>query len=140
MSRTSRLRAPQAIHAQRRGFTGKSLDIEDDPHVQADLALTHRIAAVLERHYPSHPWMVEVSHAKGCAFISLPIIMKRNEKYVLHISALKTDPALKAVMRAAGEILERHNVPRAGFDLTAFMEARQAGPLGRRPPPRLILE
>lgn len=129
-----------AIHSQRRGFTGKTMDIEDDPYVQADLALTTRIAAVLERHYPSHPWMVEVSHAKGCAFLSLPIVMKRNVKYVLHISALKSDPGLKAVMRAAGEILERHNIPRAGFDLTAFMEARQAGPLGRRPAPRLILE
>lgn len=140
MGRTSRPRANHAIHSTRRGFTAKTLDAEHDPYVQADVALTARIAAVLERHYPSHPWMVEVSHAKGCAFLSLPIVMKRNMKYVLHIDALKSDPTLKAVMRAAGEILERHNIPRAGFDLTAFMEARQAGPLGRRPTPRLILE
>lgn len=140
MGRTSRPRADFAIHGQRRGFTAKSLDIENDEHVAADVALTARIAEVLERHYPSHPWMVEVSHAKGCAFISLPIIMKRNQKYVLHISALKADPGLRAVMRAAGEILERHNVPRSGFSLTPFLEARQAGPNGRRPKPRIILE
>lgn len=140
MGRTSRIRANHAIHAQRRGFTGKSLDVENDQHVAADLALTKRIADVLERHYPSHPWMVEVSHAKGCAFVSLPIIMKRNQKYVLHINALKSDPGLRSVMRAAGEILERHNVPRQTFSLTPFLDARAAGPYGRRPAPRLILE
>lgn len=140
MSRTSRARNNPVIHAQRRGFTGKMMDVDmPDKHLAADLALTKMIAEVLERHYPAHPWMVEVSHAKGCAFISLPIIMKRNQKYVLHIDKLKMDPGLRSVMRAAGEILERHNVPRAGFAIDHFLAARNAGPLGRRPQPRIIV-
>lgn len=129
-----------AIHATRRGFSDKTIDYESDPYVAADLALTKQIAEVLERHYPCHPWMVEVSHAKGCAFISLPLIMKRNQKYVLHISSLKADPGMRSVMRAAGEVLERHNVPRVGFGLDAFLRARDSGPFGRRPPPKLALE
>lgn len=140
MSRTSRPRTPQAFHTQRRGFTGKTIDVDADEYATADLALTMRIAEKLEAHYPAHPWMVQVSHKSGCAFIALPLVMKRNEKYVLHIDKLKMDPSLRAVVRAGGELLERHNIPRAGFALDHFLTARQAGPLGRRPAPRLILE
>jgi len=137
MGRTS---GRHAIHNQRRGFTAKTLDVERDPFLEVDFALTKRIAEVLERHYPSHPWMVEVSHAKGCAFLSLPVIMNRNEKFVLHIEALKTDPGLRSVMRAAGEILERYKMPRMAFKLDDFLAARASGPYGRKAPPKLILE
>lgn len=140
MSRTARPRAPAAIHSNRRGFTGKMAHVDHDEHTAADLALTMRIAETLERHYPAHPWMVQVSHASGCAFIALPLVMKRNEKYVLHIDKLYLDPSLRAVVRAGGELLERLNIPRAGFAIDHFLTARQAGPLGRRPSPRLIVE
>lgn len=140
MGRTSRPRADFAIHGQRRGFTSKMIDGERDPFFDADLSLTKRIAAILEFHYPAHPWQVEVSHAKGCVFMSLPAVMKRNEKFVLHTEALKTDPGLRSVMRAAGEILERYNMPRMGFKLDDFLAARDRGPFGRRAPPKLILE
>ena len=134
MSRTSRPRAPQAFHTKRRGFTGKTIDVDADEYAAADLALTMRIAAVLEQHYPAHPWMVQVSHASGCAFVALPLVMKRNQKFVLHIDKLKMDPSLRAVVRAGGEILG------SGFSLDHFIHARDAGPLGRRPAPRLIME
>jgi len=109
---------------------------EPDPHVGHDLALTKRIAETLERHYPQHPWFVEVSHAQGVAYISLPIIMRRNQRFVLHTDRLKSDPGLRAVVRAGGEILERHNVPRSGFRLDHFLNARARNPMNR---PRIIL-
>lgn len=124
------------------GFTRQTFGYERqgdeavDPHAGHDLALTKRIAETLERHYPSHPWMVEVSHANGVVFISLPIVMKRNQKFVLHTDNLKVDPGLRAVVRAGGEILERHNVPRSGFRLDHFLHARAANPVNR---PRLII-
>lgn len=121
-----------AIHSTQRGFTGKAQiahdaaleDIAADPYKSADITLTYQIAEKLERHYPAHPWMVQVTHAGGVAMIKLPLVMKRTEWYVLHISALKVDPGLKLVMRAGGELLERYNIPRAGFNLTPFLEAR----------------
>lgn len=121
-----------AVHAQRRGFTGKHQvshdaqleDIASDPYKVADLTLTYQIAETLERHYPAHPWQVAVSHAQGVAMIKLPILMSATQQYVLHISSLKSDPGLKSVVRAGGELLERHNIPRAGFTLTPFLEAR----------------
>ena len=123
-----------AIHSQRRGFTGKQQamheaqleDIANDPHARADLALTYQIAEKLEQHYPAHPWRVAVSHAQGVAMIKLPILMRADQQYVLHIEALKTDPGLKLVVRAGGDLLERHKMPRAGFSLTPFLEARDA--------------
>lgn len=134
---------PHHLITQRKtGFTERRVRYDpsgtegDDPHAARDLALTKRIAQVLERHYPSHPWMVEVSHAQGVAFISLPIIMRRNQRFVLHTDRLASDPTLRSVVRAGGELLERHNVPRSGFRLDHFLHARAANPMNR---PRIIL-
>ena len=63
----------------------------------------------------------------------------RNEQFVLHISRLKVDPGLKAVVRAGGELLEKYNVPRHGFAIDHFLHAREKGPYGPKPRPRLIL-
>lgn len=132
------------LHTRKKnGFTKQRFQYDStgtvdgqDPHHARDLALTKRIAQVLERHYPSHPWMVEVNHAQGVAFISLPIIMRKGQKYVLHTDNLASDPNLRAVVRAAGEILERHNVPRSSFRLDHFLHARAANPVNR---PRLFV-
>lgn len=130
------------IQQKKAGFSKQRFGYENtvagqkDKHVGHDLALTKAIADVLERHYPSQPWTVEVDHSQGVVFISLPIIMRRNQKYVLHIDRLKSDPGLRSVIRAAGEILERHNVPRSGFRLDHFLHARAANPMNR---PRLLI-
>ena len=52
--------------------------------------------------------------------------------------AMAADPGLRAVVRAGGEILERHDVPRAGFSIDAFLRARDANPINRRLP-RIIV-
>lgn len=142
MRARSRSRLP-AIHSKRHGFTRQTVEHEHmdegpDPKAAADLALTARVAAVLETHYSGHPWRVMVDHKQGVVLISLPLVMPKNRHYVLHIEALKTDPALRAVMRAGGELLERYNVPRSGFSLTPFLEARAQGPYGATKP-RLIM-
>lgn len=138
------LRVPEyQIMRKSHGFVSKRVEYERpgdgsaDPHAGADLALTKRVAETLERHYPSHPWMVETSHAQGVVMISLPIIQPRNQKFILHIDRLKSDPAFRSVVRAGGEILERYSVPRAGFNLDAFLQARAANPMNRRT--RLVL-
>lgn len=106
-------------------------DPSDDPYAQADVLLTSRIAAVIEKHYAGHPWMIEVSHAQRCAFISIPLFMGAT-KWVLHIDKLSTDPGLRAVVRACGEILERYKIPRQSFSPDHFMAALQGIPKHRR--------
>lgn len=148
----SRAKAPRAralpsghaIQAKQRGFTARHVGHDHtgepddvDPCLAADLALTKRIAEKLEQHYPAHPWMVTVTHAQGVAMIKLPLVMKRNQAFVLHIDRLGSDPGLRAVVRAGGEILERYHMPRHGFALDRFLQAREKGPYGPKPKPRL---
>jgi hypothetical protein len=109
---------------------------EKDPHEAADMALTKRVATVLETHYAGYPWRVEVSHTQGVVMLSMPIFMG-HWKHVLKIQNLKSDPMLIAVRNAAGEILERFKIPRAGFSADHFKDAMIANfnPSGRRRPP-----
>lgn len=141
--RARSMKGSHAVHSQQRGFTTKKIthdptgiaDGEVDPFLAKDLALTKRMAEVLERHYPGHPWMVQVSHAQGVAYVKLPILMKRNQAYILHIDRMAMDPTLRCVMRAGGELLEKYQVPRTPFLLDHFLNARDAS----RPRPRFIL-
>lgn len=142
MARTRDLKGRHAVHSTLRGFTNKKITHDPigvdggvDPHLAKDLALTKRIADVLERHYPGHPWMVQVSHVQGVAYIKLPILMKRNQAYILHIDRMAMDPSLRCVMRAGGELLEKYQVPRTTFLLDHFLAARDAS----RPKPRFII-
>lgn len=126
------------------GFNAQKIAYEPpaeaiDPYLTADVTLTKRIADCLNHHYPAHPWLVQVTHAQGVAMIKLPLIMPKNDHWVIKISTINVDPSLKCVMRAAGEILERYNMPRHGFSLDKFLVAREAGPYGRKPRPRLIM-
>jgi hypothetical protein len=125
-----------SIQSQKRGFTQKfvTADTAGDEHLvnhAAELALTMAVAETLERHYPAHPWMVKVDMKQGVVQISLPLVMPKTEVYVLHIDRLKADPNLHAVMRAGGTILEKYNIPRSGFRLDTFLEARDRGHIGQ---------
>jgi hypothetical protein len=125
-----------AHHTQRRGFNGRSMHHEtysvDAPENYArELALTLAVSETLERHYPSHPWMVKVDTRQGIVQIALPLVMPKNQYWVLHIDKLAMDPNMDSVMRAGGAILEKHGIPRSGFRLDRFLEAREAGHIGK---------
>ncbi len=104
---------------------------EADPFKAADLFLTGQVADVLQRHYPGHAWLIEVSHAQGVVMLSIPLFMGRN-KFVLHMTNLKSDPGLRRVVRAGGEILERYRIPRQRFGLDHFLTALDAVPIHKR--------
>lgn len=109
-------------------------DLGDDPQkderARADMALARQVGTALKAFYPGHPWFVEVSHAQGVVLISIPALTAEN-RYVVHIANLKGDPSMKAVMRGAGELLERFNLPRSGFDAAHFIAALKSQPIGR---------
>jgi len=130
--------APHGFAPQRFEYDKHGERSEIDPHLQADITMTKRIAVCLEQHYPSHPWMVKVSHAQGIAQISLPILMPKNTYFVLHLHKLYSDPCLRAVMRAGGDILERYDCSRTHFGLDRFLIARDASLMGRRRPVKLV--
>lgn len=104
---------------------------ETDPYRAADILLTRRVAAVVQRDFPGHAWLIEVSHKQGVVMISIPLFMGRH-KWVIHIASLKTDPMMKTVMRACGEILERYRIPRQAFSLDNFLTALNSVPVHAR--------
>jgi hypothetical protein len=125
-----------AIQSKQRGFNGRSMHHEsysvDAPETYArELALTLAVSEKLEACYPAHPWMVKVDTRQGVVQIALPLVMPKNQYWVLHIDKLAMDPNLDAVMRAGGAILEKHNIPRSGFRLDRFLEARDEGHIGK---------
>lgn len=96
-------------------------------HVPAELRLCKEFANVLNRHYPGHPWSVEVMVDQSIATIGIPPLLGVNWAYVLHLDKIDVD--YKQVVEAGGEILERFHIPRSGIDLAAYVAAIAANPL-----------
>lgn len=99
-------------------------DLEDEEGGEYDLWLARQIFTVLMDHFPGHFWQVEVRSKQGIARIRIPILMGDTLGYTLHLSKLANDPSYRAVRMAAGEILERWNIPRTSFSLQDFLSAR----------------
>jgi len=104
-----------------------------DKFKQADEALARKIWAVLQYHYPGHPWGVAVQHSQGVAMVQIPPYV--NWSFVIHLNTLNGDPGMKSVVRAGGEMLERYSIPRSGFKIENFITAMDALPIGARRPP-----
>lgn len=135
---SSPIRAPAAVRSQRArlfnpkfGYAHPDMgdDPQHDPFQAADIALTKQIAAVIEFHYPGHPWFVNVSHEDGIVQISLPALMGPRWKHVVHIWRLKSDPGMRSIVRACGEILERFGLPRNRYSHSDFRAALAQRPI-----------
>lgn len=83
-------------------------------HKLADLELATRAVGLLAEHYPGYRWRVwlhddeqggvmNVFNMDMCA----ALFSNRMYGYVLKLSRVYSDPGLKCVIRAGGEILER---------------------------------
>lgn len=108
------------------------IDEDGRPTAFADLCLERDIAAVLVRHYPGHPWLIQARHDQGIATIRLGYGFLATGRFrtpaiVLHINDLKTDPTLKAVERAGGEWLERYRLGRRGRRPNDWLHALENG-------------
>lgn len=137
-ARRPKLLIPQTLKRagafnQRRVQTEAS-DARDAAGIPWELAVARKAGAVLERHYPGHPFELRVDARQGVLMLRLNPLMGLHW-HVIHLSTLAGDPAFCAVIRAAGEILERYQMPRARFSLDHFLAARAEVPpwlLGRR--------
>lgn len=80
-----------------------------------DMLLAKRASDQLAKHYPNHLWGVNVDSEGGVMNIFAFNISGRYG-FRLKLSTVYTDPDLKCVMRAGGEILERAGMPRSYWD------------------------
>lgn len=85
---------------------------EEDPQRAGEMRLAVEAVEVLLRHYPGHPWWVQVPPGQGVLVVKHPMLSSLYGM-VVHISALNGDPGMRRVVMAGGEILERWN-QRAG--------------------------
>jgi hypothetical protein len=95
------------------------------PTTAADMAMAKEVADALCRHYPGHPWLVNVDSAKGVALIRNPLL---NDNYAMvrHTKNLTLTNASAWAMQAGGEWLERYNLPRRGAEHDQYAsEARK---------------
>lgn len=89
----------------------------------AELAICKRIGELLGKHYPGHPFMVEVNFVQGLAHISIPVLLG-NWAYLLKLDNIANHADFtSAVVKAGGEILERFGIPRSTIDVAAYLKA-----------------
>lgn len=109
----------------------------DTSMAAAEVATARWVGTKLEQHYPGHAWHVEVqitSHSgrratDGVIKIRLNGIMPANYWYLVKLSQTLTDPGGQALMRGAGELLERYGLRRGNFDLDQWRSALAAMPI-----------
>ena len=68
--------------------------------------LVANCANKLQEHYPKHMWAVASSEDWSCIYIKA-LNISTLYGYTLHTLAVQSDPDLKSVVTAGGEVLER---------------------------------
>lgn len=103
------------------------------PFKNADDALTHATGVMIYSLFPGHPWEVYADHKQGIVSISIPALMGATHKGIIPIRLLVNEGVLrKCVLKVAGEILERYNLPRSRFSPDEFLRALSDVPLHKR--------
>lgn len=130
-ARRPQLLVPQTMrrtptYARKRVETEAS-DAREGAGIPWELAVARKAGAIIDRHYPGHPFELRVDARQGVLMLRLNPLMGLHW-HVVHLSTLAGDPGYRAVIRAAGEILERYQMPRSGFSLDHFLAARSQIP------------
>lgn len=82
------------------------------------------LATVINREYPGCLFIVEPNFKGGIVRIRHPLLPAK-WGYTLFLRQLYSDPSLKCVVDACGELLERFNLPRGRYRRDVWSEARQ---------------
>lgn len=99
------------------------IDGSIDPHRQFDLFVATRIGEILSHHYPGYPWKITSNAQQGIVHFSIPVLMGPTLNWLIRL-AQWGDLNPKMVIDGAGQLLERMNLPRTGFEVMSFLEAR----------------
>jgi hypothetical protein len=124
---------PQLVRAERQERVGERqmlvrqmyvppLDGSLDPHREFDLFVSRRITEILKHHYPGYTWKVECSAAQGLVWFNIPVLMGETLHWAIRLKQWD-DLNPKIVIDGGGELLERMNLPRRGFEVMSFLEA-----------------
>lgn len=87
-----------------------------------DVRLSRQIGEVLEKHYPGYMWAVHANTEGGVADIH-NLALHGLWGFRLKLSKVMSDPSLKCVVDAGGELLERYNMKRGKFNEDHWRDA-----------------
>ncbi|MET4187608.1 hypothetical protein ABIB86_000443 [Bradyrhizobium sp. JR1.7] len=99
------------------------LDGSLDPHRNFDAFVAGRIMEILNHHFPGYPWHAVSNAQQGIVYFSIPVLMGETLRYLIKLGDW-SDLSPKLVIDGGGELLERMNLPRKGFDVMSFIKAR----------------
>jgi len=99
------------------------LDESADPHREFDLFVARRISEILNHHFPGYPWKVVSNAQQGVVYFSIPALMGETLHWLIKLGQW-SDLSPRLVIQGGGELLERMNLPRRGFEVMSFLEAR----------------
>lgn len=103
-----------------------------NPHQAMEMAVAEWTGRLLERNYPGHPWYVEtkIGPKGGLIQIQLRGLMPQDWWYNVTVNDALHDPGgRKTVLKGAGELLERYQIPRAKFSADDFVAALNKAPI-----------
>lgn len=84
----------------------------------------HRIGVHVEDKFHGYIFKIGYDSANGIIRISLPDLMPASYGYTVMIAEFDSDPSLKCITRACGELLERHHLPQR-YRADLWREAQQ---------------
>lgn len=99
------------------------LDGSLDPHRNFDAFVAGRIMEILNHHFPGYPWNAVSNAQQGIVYFSIPVLMGETLRWLIKLGDW-SDLSPKLVIDGGGELLERMNLPRHGFEVMSFIEAR----------------
>lgn len=81
-----------------------------------NLEMAKRACGVLAQHYPNHMWKV-LANTEGGTLAVFNLMLSAQMGYVVKLPETYSSSELdKRVMLAGGEVLERYNLARGGFN------------------------
>jgi hypothetical protein len=99
------------------------LDGSLDPHRGFDAFVATRISEILNHHFPGYPWKVISNAEQGVVYFNIPQLMGETLHWLIKLKQWD-DLNPKMVIDGGGQLLERMRLPRTGFDVMSFVEAR----------------
>lgn len=99
------------------------LDGTPDLHKKFDMWVASKVCATLDRHFPGYPWSANCDAKQGVIYFGIPVLMGPTLRWVIRLAEWE-DLTEKLVMQGGGQLLERFNLPRTGFEAASFVHAR----------------
>jgi hypothetical protein len=100
------------------------LDGRSDDYKGFDEYIAKGVVDILDKHYWGYRWTAKADTSQGIVAFQIPELMGPTLHVVIRLAEFR-DLDEKLIMRTAGNLLERMNLPRTAVDMAAYAFARE---------------